>query len=457
MTKENSSNHHNIVLLRGACLWLLMALILAWSMIAIYFNIPPFPAIFKGEFSRLLQAHLDFLLMTALILGIYAASVPLPWSVRWAIVVGAFTNSSLFLLQAMFPILDNPEIQPPLIFNLYRFSSLLITSYGFGKASVIVLKSTFNQQKHFKATEMKAWIRLHYESALLLVALLLLVAATFNPTTKIVRDVKSYMILIDVTQSMNVKDMKVDGQAVSRLDFTKDLIKKTLKALPCQSRVGLGIFFKADVAFLYNPLETCTHLTTLWATLDHLEWRMASRGNSNIRLGLQSIATRMLTAESPINVVFITNGDEAPPLNAITKTKLTGWQHGADWLLVGVGGTKPSPIPKLDANNQTKGYWSVYSVKIAPGAAVNDGPNSARDESYATAPYEYYLSKLDEGYMQELANGINGNYLRASSPKALAQAMQKQQNSYQDDTDFSLGRLLALGAMCCLLALYCTE
>ena len=143
MTTQKRSNDTNIVLLRGACLWLIMALILAWSMIAMYFSIPPFPLIFKGEFSRLLQAHIDFLLMTALILGFYGAGVPLPWHVRWAMVVGAFTNSSLFLLLAIFPVLDKPEIEPPLIFNLYRFSSLLITSYGFGKASALVFKSTF--------------------------------------------------------------------------------------------------------------------------------------------------------------------------------------------------------------------------------------------------------------------------------------------------------------------------
>lgn len=136
----------NRLLLRGACLWLIMALILAWCMVAIFFNVPPFSAIFAGKFSRLLQAHLDFLLMSALILGFYAAKVVLPWHVRWAMVVGAFTNSSLFLLQAIFPALDNPEIQPPLFFNLYLFASLLTTSYGFGKASVIVLKATFSNQ-----------------------------------------------------------------------------------------------------------------------------------------------------------------------------------------------------------------------------------------------------------------------------------------------------------------------
>jgi hypothetical protein len=101
---------------------------------------------FPGKFTRVLQAHLDFLLMTALILGFYATKTPLPWHVRWAMVVGAFTNSSLFLLQGMFPVLDSPEPPGgllPTVFLLYLITSLTITSYGFGKAAVLVLRSTF--------------------------------------------------------------------------------------------------------------------------------------------------------------------------------------------------------------------------------------------------------------------------------------------------------------------------
>lgn len=145
MTKNDQRHAGNIVLIRGATLWLLMALLLAWCMVGMNFGVAPLKVLFAGKFTRLLQAHLDFLLMTALILGIYAARVPLPWHVRWAMVVGAFTNSSLFLLMAIFPSLDNPAVQPPPIFGIYLLISIIMTSYGFGKASVIVLRSTFDQ------------------------------------------------------------------------------------------------------------------------------------------------------------------------------------------------------------------------------------------------------------------------------------------------------------------------
>lgn len=140
---QKTDNHAgNIVLIRGASLWMLMALLLAWCMVGLNFGVAPLNTLFAGKFMRLLQAHIDFLLMSALILGYYAAKITLPWHVSWAMVIGAFTNSSLFLLMAIFPVLDNPKIPPPQLFQLYLFASLIMTSYGFGKGAVIILKST---------------------------------------------------------------------------------------------------------------------------------------------------------------------------------------------------------------------------------------------------------------------------------------------------------------------------
>lgn len=139
----------NVVLLRGACLWLIAALALAWCLVGLAFGVPFFKSIFPGKYTRVVQAHLDLLVMTALILGIYATRTSLPWHVRWAMVIGAFTNSSLFALQAIFPPMDGaapPEGIWSSLFQFYLFASLLTTSYGFGKAAVLVFKSTWPRQ-----------------------------------------------------------------------------------------------------------------------------------------------------------------------------------------------------------------------------------------------------------------------------------------------------------------------
>lgn len=156
----NDTQHAgNVVLIRGACLWILMALLLAWTLVGLYNQIGFLEAVFPGKSTRVLQAHIDFLLMSALIFGFYAARVGLPWHVRWAMVVGAFTNSSLFLMYAMFPVLDPAmEAYKPAgfwfqLFNIYLYSSLLVTSYGFGKGAVLVLRhslATPPEQKNCK-------------------------------------------------------------------------------------------------------------------------------------------------------------------------------------------------------------------------------------------------------------------------------------------------------------------
>lgn len=156
---NDTQNAGNVVLIRGACLWILMALLLAWTLVGLYNQIGFLEAIFPGKSTRVLQAHIDFLLMSALIFGFYAARVGLPWHVRWAMVVGAFTNSSLFLMYAMFPVLDPAmEAYKPSgfwfqLFNIYLYSSLIVTSYGFGKAAVLVFRNSLatpREQKNCK-------------------------------------------------------------------------------------------------------------------------------------------------------------------------------------------------------------------------------------------------------------------------------------------------------------------
>ena len=87
--------------------------------------------------------------MSALILGFYGARAPLPWHVRWAMGVGAFTNSSVFLLMAIFPSLDpvTPAAGPfATLFSAYTLFSITLTSYGFGKGAVTLLKWTLREK-----------------------------------------------------------------------------------------------------------------------------------------------------------------------------------------------------------------------------------------------------------------------------------------------------------------------
>ena len=156
----------------------------------------------------------------------------------------------------------------------------------------------------------------NYEIYCLLIALTLLMTAISQPSINITYPQKNYLFIVDVTQSMNVQDMVMSGKPINRLENAKQLLKDTVKTLPCASQVGLGIFFKATATLLYTPIETCSNYNILWDTINHLDWRMASQGNSNIRLGLLSIASLLITGSDDIaQVIFMTDGQEAQPLN----------------------------------------------------------------------------------------------------------------------------------------------
>lgn len=295
-------------------------------------------------------------------------------------------------------------------------------------------------------------IKQHFDVISLTLALVMLLFALKQPSIEVEREIRSYMIFVDVTQSMNVQDMTLNGQPASRLEFAKTHLKETIKALPCGSRVGLGIFYKFNATVLYAPIETCANYDVLLSSISQLEWRIASLGSSNIRAGLKSIASLLITSDEPAQVVFISDGNEAPPLNVFTKSSLVGWQGGRNWLLVGVGGNKPVPIPKLNAKNEIIGYWSTYSIKLQPASNVDD--NGGRDESVASQPYEYYLSQLDELYIKELAQDIDGQYLKMDKSQDLLKAMLRQPPAAHIKTRVELNWMFALAAMFIMLAAY---
>jgi len=143
---DTTISRPNIVLLQAACLWILLALVLAWCLIGLAYQIEPFPTLFPGKYTRVLQAHLDLLIMSALLLGFYGSRVPLPRISAWAMAIGAFANSSLFLLMALFPTMD-PTIEQSAhwtqdIYETYQFLSLTLTTFGFATASIAVFRQT---------------------------------------------------------------------------------------------------------------------------------------------------------------------------------------------------------------------------------------------------------------------------------------------------------------------------
>ncbi|MGZ8219981.1 hypothetical protein [Methylomagnum sp.] len=71
-----------------------------------------------------------------------------------------------------------------------------------------------------------------------------------------VAPVYTYIAVVDITRSMNVADYQAEGNAVSRLEFTRRALRQVVADLPCGSRFGLGVFTERSSALLFEPIET---------------------------------------------------------------------------------------------------------------------------------------------------------------------------------------------------------
>lgn len=288
------------------------------------------------------------------------------------------------------------------------------------------------------------YLRHRKDVSFLVAAFLLLVIALFNPTIPIKRDIYSYIFAVDISQSMNVVDKTLNGKPVSRIAFTQDTLHKLVSELPCGTNVSIGLFAGTSVAALYTPIEICENFDAINDTIDHFDWRTSWSGNSRIRSSMPVLAKTIRSFPAPAQVVFFTDGEEAPRLHIFNRQDLTSFQGGEDWLLVGVGSDKGTPIPKFDEFNQLIGYWSNESFAMQPGIAqISESNLGTRNDSVANGEGDRFLSKLDEPYLKDLAKEINGMYVRADSVSAIFNAMKQQKPARRDSTRFEIRWILA--------------
>jgi mxaL protein len=296
------------------------------------------------------------------------------------------------------------------------------------------------------------------EVILLATALALLIFATLRPAIPMQRGIHTYLLVVDITQSMNAEDMALNGKPATRIGYTRQLMHDTIASMPCGTRVGLAIFAGVLVTTFFNPVEVCANFHSIQDTVEHLEWRQASHGNSRHGFGLLSAAGAAKALHEPAQVIFFTDGEEAPHLHAFNRADLSNWQGGNGWLLVGIGSDKPTAIPKMDENNKVLGYWSLNTYELEPGIAqVSDETRAKRDDGVATQDHEKYLSRLDEPYLKTIAKDIGADYLRGDSTPAMLSAMKKQKPTYRGTTPFEIHWLLSAIAALLLLAAYLPE
>jgi mxaL protein len=300
-----------------------------------------------------------------------------------------------------------------------------------------------------------AALRKRHDVALLAAALLLLFVAILRPALTVQRDIHTYLLVIDITQSMNTEDMRIDGRPASRIAYTRRLLHDLVASMPCGTRVGVAIFAGVLVTTLFNPVDLCENYSAIQDTLEHLEWRQASHGNSRIGFGMLSAAGAVKALHEPAQVIFFSDGEESPVLHAFNRADLSKWQGGSGWLLVGMGSDTPTPIPKMDENNKVIGYWSDNTYQLEPGIAqVSDETRLKRDDGVATQDYERHLSKLDEAYLKSLAKDIKADYVRGDNIATLQHTLRQQPGTHRDRAPYPLDWLFASIAAVALLLVH---
>jgi mxaL protein len=245
-------------------------------------------------------------------------------------------------------------------------------------------------------------------------AFLLLVSAFFLPSVPLKHDTYESIVILDISQSMDVEDYELGGAPGSRLAFAREAARRALRELPCGSRVGWGAFAGYRTLLLLAPVEVCENYGDLLSSLAKVDGSMRWENASEITKGVYwSMRAAKELGSSP-NVIFVTDGQEAPPLDPTNILPMfedlkAGQVHG--WL-IGAGGYAPMPIPKTDDDGNREGYWRADQV-LQPGDVI-PGAKSRGAE---------HLSALHEPHLQEIAHQVGFGYARLSSTESIARAM----------------------------------
>lgn len=237
------------------------------------------------------------------------------------------------------------------------------------------------------------------------------------------------VVMVDITQSMNAVDMPGQDEQIARIAFVRRALSEAAAAMPCGSKLGVGVFTEYRSLLLLTPVEVCSHYEELLAVFARLDGRMAWAGASEVRRGVFSALRVVKDLPGTPSLVFITDGHEAPPLRSdasLSPDQEIGEVRG---VIAGVGGDRPVPIPKFDIDGQRIGVWDADEVMQSDAASLGRTVGGAQQslvgvdgkplQVYAGSGIEH-LSSLRENHLQALALGNNLAYQRIESPATLA-------------------------------------
>jgi mxaL protein len=259
--------------------------------------------------------------------------------------------------------------------------------------------------------------------------IVLLLVAVIVPPLSVTREGVQALVVVDITGSMNTRDYSLDGVPASRLAIVRTALRDAIGRLPCPSRLGLGLFSERVPFLLFEPVDVCRDYGAVAGAIDAIDWREAWEGDSHVAEGIYGALDMAASLDS--DLVFITDGQETPPLPLSGGPTFDGRRGAVRGLIVGAGGHALSPIPKFDDRGNEIGFWGVDDVQHEsrfgpppPDAQSRPGYQARNAPFGADVPKgTEHLSSVREPYLRSLADRTGLAYAQLDDGPRLAQAL----------------------------------
>ncbi|HQC29763.1 MAG TPA: VWA domain-containing protein [Methylotenera sp.] len=259
-----------------------------------------------------------------------------------------------------------------------------------------------------------------------LLAGLTLLPIWFEPQTQLKSVVQDTLFVIDISESMNVRDVDFPKPQTDRLTLAKLAVREGMASLPCGSKVSVALFAGDESTVLFEPLEVCRHFPAIDQVVSGLDRRMRWIGDSWVTNALTASITE--AKKRNLNLVYISDGDEMPARSAPIVTELSKLRGKVHGLILGVGGDALQPVPRLNQRDEIIGYWTREDAvlegnhpnllavvrALAPGERAPEGTLDEVTE---------HTSSFNKVFMQAISLASGFELVRINTPKDAVNAL----------------------------------
>lgn len=255
--------------------------------------------------------------------------------------------------------------------------------------------------------------RIFLTALAMLVGLVMIMAALWLPPINRDIEVMDSLFVLDITDSMNIKDTQFGNENITRLDWAKEYTRQAILSMPCGSHAGLAIFSEARSLILMTPVEVCANYHDLMQMLSQFQMTMAWARSSEVSKAVYTAIRQVKDITPQPTVVFLTDGHEAPPVHETLFPKFTGTPGEVPGIMVGIGGADLLPIPKTNEFGEIDGYWGINDVMHRDVYASSHASTASANEN---RPRTEHMSSQKKSHMETLSKRVGFEFL--SSPKS---------------------------------------